>query len=56
MLAKMLAVVRVLQCTWRMRHKLTMSAHRETTKKHAAEYAKTSKKAKGVMLERKGLL
>jgi hypothetical protein len=33
-----------------MGHKLSMSARREITKKHAAEYAKASKKAKGVML------
>jgi len=50
MLAKMLAVVWVLRCAWRMGHKLSMSARREITKKHAAEYAKASKKAKGVML------
>ena len=28
-----------------------MSARREITKKHAAEYARASKKAKGVMLD-----
>ena len=50
MLAKMLAVVWVLRCAWRTGHKLSMSARREITKKHAAEYAKASKKAKGVML------
>jgi hypothetical protein len=33
-----------------MGHKLSMSARREITKKHAAEYANASKKAKGVML------
>jgi len=51
MLAKMLAVVWVLRCAWRMGHTLSMSARREITKKHAAEYAKASKKAKGVMLD-----
>jgi hypothetical protein len=51
MLAKMLAVVWVLRCAWRMGHKLSMSARREITKKHAAEYANASKKAKGVMLD-----
>lgn len=30
---------------------LSMSARREITKKHAAEYARASKKAKGVMLD-----
>jgi hypothetical protein len=34
-----------------MGHKLSMSARREITKKHAAEYAKASKKVKGVMLD-----
>ena len=35
-----------------MGQSLSMSARREITKKHAAEYAKTSKKAKGVILDR----
>jgi len=30
---------------------LSMSARREITKKHATEYGKASKKAKGVMLD-----
>src|SRR5690554_6949499 len=34
-----------------MGHRLSMSVRREITKKHAAEYAKASKKAKGVMLD-----
>ena len=31
---------------------MSMSARREITKKHAAQYAKASKTAKGVMLDR----
>jgi hypothetical protein len=34
-----------------MGHGLSMSARRETTKKYAAEYAKATKKAKGVLLD-----
>lgn len=34
-----------------MDQSLSMGARREITKKHAAEYAKVSKKAKGVMLD-----
>ena len=34
-----------------MGQKLSISARREVTKKHAAEYAKASKKAKGAMLD-----
>jgi hypothetical protein len=51
MLAKMLVVVWVLRCAWRMGHRLSMSARREITKKHAAEYASAGKKAKGVILD-----
>jgi len=45
------AIVWVLQCDWRMGQKLSISARPEITKKHAAEYAKASKKAKAVMLD-----
>jgi hypothetical protein len=48
---EMLVVSRVLWCAWRMRDTLSMSARREITKKHAAEYGKASRKAKGVMLD-----
>ena len=44
-------VVCVLRCAWRMGQSLSMSARREITKKHAAEYARASKKTKGVMLD-----
>lgn len=47
----MLAIVWALRCAWRMGHTLSMSARREITKKHAAEYRRASKKAKGVMLD-----
>ena len=48
---EMSAIAWVLRCAWQMGHTLSMSARREITKKHAAEYAKTSKKAKVVMLD-----
>ena len=48
---EMLAIVWVLRCAWRMGKTLSMSARREITKKHATEYGKASKKAKGVMLD-----
>lgn len=48
---EMSVIAWVLRCAWQMGHTLSMSARREITKKHAAEYAKTSKKAKGVMLD-----
>ena len=41
----------MLRCAWRMGQSLSMSARREITKKHAAEYARVSRKAKGVMLD-----
>ena len=47
----MSAVVGVLRCAGWMGQSLSMSARREITKKHAAEYARASKKAKGVMLD-----
>lgn len=48
---EMPATVRALRWAWRMGQSLTMSARREITKKHAAEYAAAPKKAKGVMLD-----
>jgi len=35
---EMLAIVWVLRCAWRMGQTLSMSARREVTKKHPAEY------------------
>lgn len=49
---EMSAVVWALRSAWRMGQSLSMSARREITKKHAAEYRQASKKAKGVMLDR----
>ena len=48
---EMLVVAWALRCAWQMDHRLSMSARREITKRHAAEYAKASKKAKGVLLD-----
>ena len=49
--SEMLAIVWVLGCAWRRDKTLSISARREITKKHATEYGKASKKAKGVMLD-----
>jgi hypothetical protein len=51
MLAKIMVLVRVLQGPWWMDQRLSMATKAEITKKHAAQYAKTSRKAKGVMLD-----
>jgi hypothetical protein len=51
MLAKLLGFVWVLLCTWQMGEKLSMSARREITTKHAAKYRNASKKAKALMLD-----
>ncbi|MHA7291678.1 hypothetical protein [Pseudarthrobacter sulfonivorans] len=48
---EMPATVRALRWARRMGQSSSMGARREITKKHAAEYAKASKKAKGVMLD-----
>jgi hypothetical protein len=46
-----MVLVRVLQGPWWMDQRLSMATKAEITKKHAAQYAKTSRKAKSVMLD-----
>ena len=52
MLSKSLVHVRVLWCAGGMDYGMSLSARREITKKEAGEYSRTSKKAKGEILDR----